>query len=67
MICFCAQILRMPESDDAALDQIRRLKEMLAQGEIATKQMHELIAELDEKTNQSGGTRSVADGQIRTG
>ncbi len=43
----------MPKSGDSQTEQIKKLKEMVAQNEELAARMRELIAELESKTNSS--------------
>ena len=51
----------MPKSADSQTEQIRKLKEMLRQNEVAAKQMRDLIEQLEAKTKESKEKKRPSD------
>jgi hypothetical protein len=51
----------MPKSEQSATEQIRKLKEMLQQNEVAAKQMRELITQMEIKVKESKEKKRPSD------
>ena len=56
-----AQTSLMPKSGDSQTDQIKKLKQMLRENEVAAEQMRTLITEIEQKAHASKEKKRPSD------